>query len=318
MITTIILIISMYPVLPIMYFVMKSEAKVNNNIVLGVTIPYNHIENIEVKENIRLYKKDLKKASLLFCPVPIISIFIKYFSIVLTINLLWIISVIAVIIFIFIKYNKILSKIKKDNEWNNAYDILVSDEYANELGDKDIIKKKLDDDEHWIYGMYYYNRNDKHIMVSSRGRSGNYIMNMATIVGKIMAVFLAVCLLSLPVTCIMAMRDEFSPITISSSKKDINVCHAGSRYSIDTGDIKSVKLLDSLPLYSKNSGTNLRTLEKGSYEVKGYGKCTLCINPVNKKFILIQTVDKKYIFSTEDDNETDKEFEKISQNLKTA
>ncbi|WP_244834392.1 PH domain-containing protein [Clostridium sp. BJN0001] len=308
---SILLFISVYPMLPIMYIALRSLLKVHNNIILGVTIPYNHIENMKVKENMNLYKKDLKKAFFFLSPIPIIPIFIKYYSIGITLDIIWIILAVAIMMLIYIKYNRILHKMKKENEWNNSYDVLLGDEYANEIQDKDVIKKKLDDDENWIYGMIYYNKNDKHIMVSSRSGHGNYAFNMASPVGKVIALILVVIILSLPAVCVMAIREEFTPITISFSDESFNVHHIGTKYEIDAYDIKSIKLIESLPEHSKNSGTNMVNLEKGSFEVKGYGKCTLCLNPVNNKFIFIETVDKKYIFSGKDDDETEADFEEI-------
>ncbi|MBU5330980.1 hypothetical protein KQI61_02125 [Anaerocolumna aminovalerica] len=108
----IILIISMYPVLPIMYFLLKNEVKPKKNIVLGVTLPYSKIYDKRVDGLLAAYKRELNIISLVLLLIPILVFFIPWFSIYYTIMIIWILLVILLPYIPYIKYHLRMEIIK--------------------------------------------------------------------------------------------------------------------------------------------------------------------------------------------------------------
>jgi len=77
MIVNIIMLISMLPILPIIYYLMINEAEPKKNIVLGVTLPADQLDNSTVLQIVARYKKELRIWTICLIPVLIIPFFIN-------------------------------------------------------------------------------------------------------------------------------------------------------------------------------------------------------------------------------------------------
>ncbi len=165
-----------------------------------------------------------------------------------------------------------------------------------------------DDDQHWIWGMVYYNPKDKHSMVDKRVGVGTTV-NMATPVGKGFAAAGILGLLSLPMIGIWIMMLEFTPICLKVENGQIIARHLKTDYVISVIRIDEAKLLDELPKMSRNQGTAMDRLKKGSYHIKEQGNCEVFLNPQNSVFLMIETSDELYYFSGSTDAETEKVYE---------
>ena len=121
MAVNIIMVISMLPILPIVYYLMINEAEPKKNIVLGVTLPSDQLNNPTVLQIIANYKRELRIWTICLLPVLILPFFIKSFAIGFSIQMLWVLIVVMLCIYPFAKYNQQLSKLKKDREWGFAY-----------------------------------------------------------------------------------------------------------------------------------------------------------------------------------------------------
>ena len=117
MILNIIFTICLYPVLPILYFVMKTNSKPKKNVLMGVRLPSEFLEDDEVTEICNLFKKDLKKITILYAFIPIAIFFVHYMSIALTVWMLWMFGAIFGTSWPYIKYNKKLSLLKAEKQW---------------------------------------------------------------------------------------------------------------------------------------------------------------------------------------------------------
>ena len=170
-----------------------------------------------------------------------------------------------------------------------------------------------DDDSNWIYGMIYYNPDDKHTMVGKRLGIGTTV-NMATAAGKWFIGLAVLSILIIPVMCIWLMFEEFTPISLKFSNNQIVAEHLKVEYAINIDDITEIKLISQLPNANKIMGTGMDNLDKGSFSVNGYGDCDLCLNPQNKAFIIVKTVDNTYFLSDEDNAVTQKVYEEVEKN----
>lgn len=176
--------------------------------------------------------------------------------------------------------------------------------------DKRDIPDEGDDDDNWLWGLIYYNPKDKHSMVEKRVGVGTSI-NMATPVGKGFGVFCGASLLSLPIISIWVMMLEFTPIQLAVSDNTIVGNHLRQECVISMLSIEEAELLSELPKMSRNSGTAMETLKKGSWSVKEEGNCTVFLNPQNDVFLRIETPSRRYYLSGSDDEETRAVYEAI-------
>lgn len=173
----------------------------------------------------------------------------------------------------------------------------------------------IDEDCYWIYGLIYYNPNNKHLLVEKRVGLGTD-MNCAKPAGKIIAVIIALVMLAMPLSAIGLIQSEFSPLLLTIDEDSITAKHFRTTYDIEFDDIKTVEAWDELPDISKDNGTGFSTLCKGTYSIAGNGSCTVCFNPQNHLFIIITKENgKKYVFSGSTDEKTEEVYNILITNI---
>lgn len=454
MIFNIIMLICMYPVLPIMYFVLKNLSKPKKNIILGVTLPSAFREDEKVLDILSEYKTVLRKAILILAFVPLICFFIPYMSINLTIYMTWLLFVIIVPYLVYIKYHLKINEIKKENgllreeimatvdtkvaaiqfnkvnkrlfippiifsilpiiasinsafgnensEYSYVYIIIYSinailtisflpinqiiyhqrAEIVDNNSDLTItltrirrrnwsksllisawltgvfsllfwwfiqnglmiliitgiysiillyyilrvefktraMQEKLtqnsgtdmyiDDDKSWILGLFYYNPNDKHIMINDRIGMGTTV-NLAKPVGKFLTMLSIICILLMPFIGIWVMVEEFTPISVKLSNENVTIEHTRKIRTLQFDDIESIKIINTLPKYYKIIGSSMDNLLKGTFVAEGYGEVKLYLNPKKAPFILIKTSENTYILGLNDSQKTLEVYDSI-------
>lgn len=160
-----------------------------------------------------------------------------------------------------------------------------------------------DDDDNWIWGMFYYNPKDKHSMVEKRTGIGT-TTNMATPVGKAVWFFAAVSLLALPIVCIWMILLEFTPIQLSVTNNQLVASQIDVDYTIPLFIVEEAELLTELPKWSKISGVGMDELKKGTFRIAEEGRCEVFLNPQNELFIRFEVAGTTYYMSGFDDAET--------------
>jgi len=157
-----------------------------------------------------------------------------------------------------------------------------------------------DEDDYWIWGSFYYNKNDSNLMVNARTGFGT-TMNMAHPVSKWIYGICAVIMLSLPLTGIWLIREEFTPPKIVLTETIVEAHHLNREYRVAIKDIISCEFIEELPDTTKNWGTNFPHLYKGDFSVRGIDKnCHLCLDPYHDGFLILRTEKRCYIFSMAD------------------
>jgi uncharacterized membrane protein len=161
-----------------------------------------------------------------------------------------------------------------------------------------------DDDDWWLFGMFYNNPNDSHIMINSRTGMG-MTMNLARAPGKLMIVFTALLLLCMPAVGLWMMHAESTPVSLTLNGTQLAAAHTGTVYTLDIGDITSAELLDKLPTGGvRTNGTAFETVLKGNWRFDGIGSCRLCLNPRVPPFLVVKTAEHAYILGSNDAEET--------------
>ena len=178
-------------------------------------------------------------------------------------------------------------------------------------------KKKIDsmlneeDDDCWIFGMFYCNKTDKRTFVETRIGYG-VTTNMATPLGKGLLIFSGIAILSVPVLCIWMIMIEFTPIKLEIHENYLVAEQLKTDYRIDVGEIEELELVDELPELSKNRGTGMDNLYKGNWHIIYAGDCEVFLNPQNQVFLKFMADGELYYMSAADDNGTREIYAKLN------
>lgn len=158
----------------------------------------------------------------------------------------------------------------------------------------------MDEDDHWINGMFYYNPHDNRTLISNRVGMG-MTMNMGKPAGKIIAGFALVCILAMPFLPIWIIAEEFTPLKIEVTDTALVITHLSEVARIDTADIESFELLEELPRSRKIVGSAFPDLRKGTFDADGLGRGRQYLNPQNPSFILLRTRQGYIIINMDDE-----------------
>ena len=169
---------------------------------------------------------------------------------------------------------------------------------------------EVDDDECWVFGMFYYNPQDNRSMIPKRFGIGSTV-NMAKPAGKITALILIISVASIPVCCIWSIFAEYTPLYLKVENSHVIAGHMSENCNIDIDDIDSIKVIDEFPKATKKMGTNFENLYTGQFDVEGYGYCDISLRPKAKEFIVIEVDKYIYILSGQDDKETQEVYEEL-------
>ncbi len=184
-------------------------------------------------------------------------------------------------------------------------------EHAYE-GKQDLTASEADD-RRWIGGIFYYNPEDRHSMVTKKVGIGT-TMNLATPLGKGMTIFSVIVLIvTIPAMCIWLIMLDFTPIRLQVENQTLYAKHLNVDYEIDVTDIENLDKITELPSWSKSYGTAMDTLEKGTFFIRNVGKCEVFLNPENTEFLHFTADGTDYYMSGYDDAQTE-EIYQIIQN----
>lgn len=174
-----------------------------------------------------------------------------------------------------------------------------------------------DDDSNWIFGMFYYNKNDSNLMVEQKvgigttlnlARPGALIFSVVAILGGF--------LLSVGMS-IWLLVSEFTPISLQYEQHTLTASHIREEYQIKQEEIESVTPISELPDLSRTNGTGMEKLLKGHFYCRTENRrYLLCLNPTTDSYLVVHTTDDKwYIFSGQEASQTDTVYEKLSKEL---
>lgn len=148
----------------------------------------------------------------------------------------------------------------------------------------------VDEDDKWIWGMFYYNPNDNRLMVNARVGM-NSTVNLAKRGGQVLTAFCAVLLLLLPLMGVWMMCEERAAVTVTAADGMLAAAHGGSRYEIPLDEIESAELLAQRPSMRRVMGTGMETVLKGQFRSDELGQLTVCLDPRTGPYLLVRTRD---------------------------
>ena len=282
-----IILCCMLPVLGMEYVVLRNQATCQKGLLLGVTLPEGEADSDPARAIAARFRRELKAAVLLCGALAVPPVLARTTWVALTLWMLWLCLAMALPFLPFIRANRALRDCKRARQELTAG-----------------AKVAADEDDAWIWGLFYYAPQDPRTMVAKRVGIGTTV-NLATAGGKALTAFaagaLALCLFIGPVLGILDSR----PTRLVISGQTLTALHGGSeKYALPLDGITDVQLRDALPEASRTFGTGLDHYCQGDFYVTGEGSALFCLDPTAPVFLRVEAEGQVYWFTAETEEQT--------------
>lgn len=285
-----------YVVLIVQFWVMWKEQKPKENEIFAVTVPDAVMENPEMVQLRKRYGTGLAGAGIVSVVLPL-SLFLTEWATVQA--LLWMVSFILMAVLTCLPYwmaNRSLKRMKGEHS------------YMDQAPGMEEVENL------WKWGMFYYNPDDHRLMVGKKVGVGTCI-NHGRARGKVLSGLSWVAIVAVLVLGIHLIRMQSTPLFLAFEDGVLKAGQTRTNYTLDADMMQMAMLLDELPKEERILGTGLMNVERGIYNVSGFGNCKLNLNPQNHAFIVIYAEDGCYIFSADTDKKTKEVYEQLKNEL---
>lgn len=292
----IIVAICYYVVLIAQFWIMWKERNPKENEIFAVTIPNAVMENEEILRVRKKYGNTLMIVGILMAVLPVSLLLTDWMTVQ---AMVWMILFILMMLLSFLPYwmaNKNVKKLKEENRYMDQAP-----------GLKEI-------DPYWKHGIFYCNPQDERLTTEKKIGIGTCI-NHAKPMGKFLTGLAWVLIAALLVFGVYLIRVQSTPLKLSFEDGVLESGQIRTNYSLDADVMQMAMLLDEMPAGTKVIGTGFDNLQRGVYDLEGFGNCKVNVNPQNHAFILIYAEDGFYIFSADTDKKTEKIYEKLKEEL---
>jgi len=147
----------------------------------------------------------------------------------------------------------------------------------------------VDDDEYWLWGYFYHNKNDKRLIIKERVGM-DMGLNLARPIGLALMLLAGLALLAMPFIGIWTVAEEFTPVQYNVEGTVVTVTHLRSR-SFDLGEHFEAERIDVLPAGTRTRGTAVGTLRKGNFNFEGIGPAYALLHKDQPPFIVLTAED---------------------------
>ena len=156
----------------------------------------------------------------------------------------------------------------------------------------------VDEDDQWIWGLFYYNPNDRRMIVNDRVGI-NTTVNLARRPAQVLMGLGLALLLACPLFGVWAIGLENAPVELEVTETELVGSHFGGRWSVALEDIQSAELLEERPRISRVVGTGMDSACTGTFRCEEWGSFTCCIDPRTGPWLLVTTEDGRiYLFGS--------------------
>lgn len=168
----------------------------------------------------------------------------------------------------------------------------------------------VDEDDLWLWGMFYNNPNDRHLFINDRTGSGMGV-NIGRTSGRIFMGVTVLLLVGLAVFGIVMAIGFDAPRTAHISDGVLCYERFTEKYEIPLEDIDSVELIDELPTARRIAGTGMSSLLEGRFTVEGYENVRISLDPREAPFIAVEYDGLTRIFNLGTPEETTALYDEI-------
>lgn len=292
----IIIAVCYYVVLMVQLWIMRKEKNPKENEIFAVTVPNAVMENTEITQLRKRYGTGLVAAGIAAAVFPLFLLLTDWATVQ---ALLWMVFFILMVVLTCLPYwmaNRSLKKMKEEYSYMDQ---------APGLTEVDGL---------WKWGMFYSNPEDDRLMVGKKVGVGTCI-NHGRARGKFFSGLAWVAVAVLLVLGIHFIRMQSTPLSLAFEDGVLKAGQTRTNYTLDADMMQMAMLLDELPKEERILGTGLMNVERGIYNVSGFGNCKLNLNPQNHAFIVIYAEDGCYIFSADTDKKTKEVYEQLKNEL---
>lgn len=293
---SIIIAICYYVVLIAQIWIMCKERNPGENEIFSVTIPDEVMENEEIRQVRKKYGMSISLSGIVLAVLPAAMFLVDWTTVQVLIWMILFILIPVLSSFPYWRANRALKILKEKNNYMEKAPNLT----------------EIDD--MWKWGIFYYNPQDENLTTEKKVGVGTCV-NHARKRGKVLTVAAWAAIAALLVLGIFLIRVQSAPLTLTYEDGVLKSGQTRTNYTLEADVMQMVMLLDHMPKESKIIGTGLDNLQRGIYDVDGFGNCKVNLNPQNHAFILIYAEDGCYIFSADTDEKTKEVFEKLKEDL---
>lgn len=149
-----------------------------------------------------------------------------------------------------------------------------------------------EEENYWLWGLIYYNKNDTRFWVEQKVGIG-FTTNMGKRSTRVASItVMAATVIFLIGMCAWIIAEDFTPVSLSYQKEELSAVHGKEVYSIPGSEIESVELWEEKPRMSKRSGTGMDTVQKGDFFSREYERSfEVCLNPQAGPWLMVKTKD---------------------------
>ncbi len=159
----------------------------------------------------------------------------------------------------------------------------------------------VDEDDRWIWGIFYYNPNDARLMVNAR-TGINSTFNLARRSGQVLMGLGLVIMLALPLTGVWEMGMERAPVELEVTETELVGSHYGGEWSVVLEDIAEIQVLAERPKLRRVAGTGMESALTGQFSAEDWGRVTVCLDPRTGPWLLVTAEDGTlYLFGASEE-----------------
>ena len=173
----------------------------------------------------------------------------------------------------------------------------------------------VDEDDKWIWGIFYYNPHDRNLLINDRVGL-NTSFNLAKRSGRVIMALLILILAGMPFMGVWIMREEAAAVEVILEDEELVGNHLYSHYEIPLEDIREAKLLEELPEISKVSGTSMDNVKKGNFKSRELGRMKVFLDPRESPYLLLTLEDGSlYLLGSSSREETLQSYAAVQEAL---
>lgn len=174
-----------------------------------------------------------------------------------------------------------------------------------------------EEENYWLWGLVYYNKNDNRFWVEQRVGTG-FTTNMAKPFARAVSIMvMTVTVVFLIGMCAWIITEDFTPVSLTYQNQELSANHWKEVYTIPCSDMESVELWEEKPRMSKRMGTGMDTVQKGDFFSREYERSfEVCLNPQAGPYLMVKTKDGTwYLLGNETGEEIPKIYDQIKKDL---
>lgn len=309
MIILINIFVIMLPTCLLMYYSTNLLSKNDNNTILLTKILPSKINEPEILDIIKRFKKDNLRMTILFAimytPCYLMK---KYTAFSVIYMVLWVFIICLFTALLTKKYMIEIRTLKREKGWYITKKSVTSGDNNGE----DVIF--YDDDEYW--GCFFYNNpNDSSMMVETRNGIGTTV-NIGSKAGKAfiigVSIFTLAILLFSFILIIKLDNASFSLNITNNTTAKIEAPLYDIEFNLD--DIESIDRISKLPKGIRTNGSSTNRIKLGNFKFEEYGTSKVYVHNNINDIIVIKLSDKYIFLNGETYKETEEYYNILKEN----